>query len=106
MFGARSSANTMSMLQRWNGMLSAAIFLRFNIEPVLIEPATARKAAGIAIKKGSKAKEQVMQHVQCLQILPSSTWQYKKTGKLKDWCYDVADAVVVALAAFKASNAS
>ena len=79
-------------------MLSAAIVIDAGIIPELIEPSKARKLAGIPISKAERAKDTVVRHLQERGVLDDKTWQFKRTGKLKDWCFDVADACVVALA--------
>jgi len=42
-----------------------------------------------------------LQHVQKLGIIPEEKWGLKRTGNPKDWCFDQADAYVVALAGLK-----
>jgi hypothetical protein len=100
MFGSKSTAHVMSLLQRWNGMVSAMISIDF-MDPVLINEKSARKQIGINIPhKCSNAKLLVAQHVMESRVLPDILWQFKKTGKLKDHCLDIADAYVVARAGY------
>lgn len=98
---ALSTAHTVALLQRWNGMVCAMLAFYF-VEPIPIAAATARKTVGVDMKKhsGVSGKQLVMDHIQHTNALPSSIWKYKKTGRLKDYCYDMADAYVVAKAGF------
>lgn len=89
-----SSAKTLSTLSKFNGTVSWLIYELLGIEPVYVSAATARKTCGIKIEKGKKAKECVMEH-----ILNNENWfqvEYKKTGKVKDHYYDMADSFVIA----------
>lgn len=92
-----SMAQIISLLQRFNGMCCAIIHNQWNIEPELINPSSARKRAGIKVCRGTKAKEVVLHHVMNLGIIPEDKWDYKRTGRPKDWCGDQSDAYVVAL---------
>jgi hypothetical protein len=105
MFGKRSSAHVMSLLQRWNGMVSAMISLEF-LDPVLVNEKSARKAVGVHVPKDCKnAKLLVAEHLYASSVLPSSVWEHKRTGKLKDHCLDIADAYVVARAGYLSAAA-
>lgn len=89
-----SSAKTLSTLSKFNGTVSWLIYEILGIEPAYVSAATARKRCGIKIEKGKRAKECVMQH-----MLENETWfqvEYKKTGKIKEHCYDMADSYVIA----------
>ena len=102
MFGkGKSMAQVISKLQRWNGMISAVIYSDFEIKPILINASHARKLCGVKINRDSKAKEQVMEFVKNKNIIPEDKWDKKKTGKLKDYVYDICDAYIVALAGSK-----
>jgi hypothetical protein len=94
-----STAWTLSLLQRWNGMVSGVFFTQ-GINPTLINANHARKLCGIKTVKGVKVKETVFEHVKSLGIIPDSKWQYKKTGKIKDHCMDMTDAYIVARAGY------
>lgn len=100
MFGGKSTAHVMSLLQRWNGMVSAMISMDF-ADPILVNEKTARKQVGIHIPhKCSTAKLLAAQHVMESRALPDALWEFKNTGKLKDHCLDTADAYVVARAGY------
>ncbi len=106
MFGSSSSAHVMSLLQRWNGMVSAMLSFELR-DPVLINEKTARKSIGITIPhKCKNAKEVTAQHVKESGVMPEDLWQYKRTGRLKDHCLDVVDAYVVARAGYLRASSS
>lgn len=89
-----SSAKTLSTLSKFNGTVSWLIYEILEIEPVYISASTARKRCGIKIEKSKRAKECVMEH-----MITNEKWfqvEYKKTGKIKDHCYDMADSFVIA----------
>lgn len=89
-----SSAKTLSTLSKFNGTVSWLIYEILEIEPVYVSAATARKRCGIKIEKNKRAKECVMDH-----MIINEKWfqlEYKKTGKIKDHCYDMADSFVIA----------
>jgi hypothetical protein len=103
LFGSNNQ-NVVNLLQRWNGMCCAELYRVFKKEPVLITNRDALKVSGIEIPKDFKRlerKKYILQHVQNLGIIPEESWELKKTGNPKDFCYDQADAYVVALAGAK-----
>ena len=79
-----SSAHTISILQRFNGMICGAIHSWIYEEPILIPAVSARKKAGIKIRrqKGLKEKEQAMQYIKESGMIKEELWEYKKTGRL------------------------
>jgi len=101
MFKTKSSmAQTIAMLQRFNGMICYSIYLNMKLKPILINPNSARKLAGIHVDRslGQKAKQVVLEHVQSLNIFP---FEFKKTGKPKNFMYDMCDAYIVSQAGLK-----
>ena len=68
----------------------------FGIKPEYIPAISARKKCGISIKKGVKAKEQVLAFL--LDNEPIFSVEYTRTGKPKPYCYDEADSLVIAKA--------
>jgi hypothetical protein len=103
LFGSNNQ-NVVNLLQRWNGMCCAQLYWTFNTEPVLIPNVSALKAVGIKVPKGVKGLERkkfILQYVQNLGIISEDRWALKKTGNPKDWCYDQADAYVIAVAGTK-----
>jgi len=93
-----STAKTMSILQRFNGIISWQCYQIFNMEPNYVTPISARSKCGIKVAKGKKAKEVVMEH-----FIQSNEFQidYTRYGNVQKYCYDIADAVVVARAGSK-----
>ena len=102
--GGKSSASVIATLTKFNGIVSYIVERDFLKSPEFIMATSARKLCGIKIVKGvngqktKKAKEQVMDHV-----LITEKWfipEYKKTGKLKDHCFDQVDSFIIAKAGF------
>ena len=58
---------------------------------------------GITIKRGTKAKEQVMNFL--IDNEPHFTVEYGRTGKPKPYCYDQADSLIIARAGFECLKA-
>ena len=90
-----STAKTMSVLQRFNGIISWQSYQLFDMEPNYVTPISARSKCGIKVARGKKAKEVVMEH-----FIESKEFQidYTRYGNVQKYCYDIADAVVVARA--------
>ena len=94
-----SSAKTLSTLSRYNGMVSLLVFQIFNKKPEMIAASSARKIAGVGIKRGDNAKEKVLQFV--LDRFPQIDIQYTKHGNPKPGTYDLCDSIIIALAGDK-----
>jgi Holliday junction resolvasome RuvABC endonuclease subunit len=58
-----SSAQTLSTLSRFNGVISWICFTLFNLEPEYIAAVSARRICGIKVPRGTKAKPVVLQFV-------------------------------------------
>ena|SRR3990167_10713045 len=102
MFRTRSSmASVIARLQEVNGMYRALLYKKLRIEPVLINVMTARKLAGLVIPRKENTKEFVLAHVQSLGIIPKEKWQYNKKGKNQRTNFDIADATIIAIAAYE-----
>jgi Holliday junction resolvasome RuvABC endonuclease subunit len=109
-----SSAQTMSKLSSFNGMVQYACLDVFGADPNMINANHARKTLGIKIQRekvcGISTKEQIMSWVK-LQ-LPDFAWPTKtlKSGPRKGLtipapsCYDIADSYVVAKSGFVKMN--
>lgn len=93
--GGKSSAAILNMLTKYNGIIQWIVRDIFELDPICIAAGTARKSIGITIRRnGLKAKEQVMEH-----MLTNEDWfevEFKKTGRIKDHCYDMMDSFVIA----------
>ena len=70
-----------------------------DITPEYIPAISARKKCGITIKRGTKAKEQVMNFL--IDNEPHFSVEYGRTGKPKPYCYDQADSLIIAKAGFE-----
>ena len=86
----KSSSHTIATLSKFNGIVSWLCYEEFGIKPEYIPAISARKKCGITIKRGTKAKEQVMAFL--LDNEPDFSIEYTRTGKPKPHCYDEADS--------------
>ena len=96
-----SSAQTITQLMRFNGIVSYIARNVFHIEPEYIGSAHARKLCGIKLQRtaiGGPQKEQVFAHM-ATHDLKHVVWPQKKSGKTVDWSRDACDAYVIARAA-------
>jgi|TARA_R110001583_G_scaffold7472_1_gene36961 hypothetical protein len=96
--GGKSSAKTLSLLTRFNGIVSWLLYEMFEIEPKFIGASSARKHAGIKVPRGQKAKQVVLQHL--LDNEPAFKIEYTKFGNPKPESYDKADAIIIAKAGY------
>ena len=93
-----STAKTMSTLQNFNGVVSWLCFKMLELEPNYVTPISARSKCGIKVPRGKKAKDVVMEHFLETGEFPID---YTRYGNVQKYCYDIADAVVVAKAGSK-----
>ena len=93
-----STAKTMSVLQRFNGIVSWLCYKILKLEPRYITPISARSRCGIKVPRGKKAKEVVMEHFVETKEFPI---EYTRYGNVQKYCYDIADAIVIAKAGSK-----
>lgn len=93
-----STAKTMSTLQNFNGVVSWLCFKLLGLEPQYVTPISARSKCGIKVPRGKKAKDVVMEHFVESGEFPID---YTRYGNVQKYCYDIADAVVVAKAGSK-----
>ena len=94
-----SSAQTLSTLSRFNGIISWICWDTFGIQPEMIAATSARKQAGVGIKRGDNAKEKVLEFV--IDKYPDIEIQYTKHGNPKPGTLDMCDSIVIALAGDK-----
>tara|TARA_B100000927_G_scaffold264554_1_gene236747 strand:+ start:2748 stop:3290 length:543 start_codon:yes stop_codon:yes gene_type:complete len=94
-----SSAQTLSTLSRFNGIISWICWDLFETTPEMIAATSARKQAGVIIKRGDNTKEKVLQFI--LDNYPQITIQYTKHGNPKPGTLDMCDSIVIALAGDK-----
>ena len=96
-----SSAQTITQLMRFNGIVSYIARLRFKCEPEYIGSAHARKLCGMKLQRTAVAgpqKEQVFSYMS-EHDLQHVSWPLTKTGKTEPWSRDATDAYVIARAA-------
>lgn len=94
-----SSAQTLSTLSRFNGIISWMCYEVFDIKPKMIAATSARKQAGVSIKRGENAKEKVLQFI--VDKYPNIKIQYTKHGNPKPGTLDMCDSIIIALAGEK-----
>ena len=91
-----SSAKTLSTLSRFNGIVSWLCAEIFNVEPEMIAASSARKKAGVDIRRGDNAKEKVLQFI--VDNYPQIAVEYTKHGNPKPGTLDMCDSIIIALA--------
>lgn len=91
-----SSAQTLSTLSRFNGIVSWLCYEIFSTQPEMIAATSARKKAGVGIKRGDNAKEKVLQFV--IDKFPDIDIQYTKHGNPKPGTLDMCDSIIIAMA--------
>ena len=94
-----SSAQTLSTLSRFNGIISWICWDLFGQQPEMIAATSARKQAGVSIKRGENAKEKVLQFI--LDNYPQIKVEYTKHGNPKPGTLDMCDSIIIALAGDK-----
>jgi len=95
--GGKTTAMTMSKLQRFNGMVCYMIRKAIGRSPVLIAANKARGLIGLKVKRGENTKLKVIEWVQ--QTYPKDfIVEYTRHGNPKPGTDDKADSVVIARA--------
>ena len=96
--GGNSSAQVIAKLIQMNFAGTYALRKQFGDCPYgFIDVRLARKTLGIKIPRGENAKEVVFSYIR--SKYPNLKFEYKKTGRPKDWEYDRCDAIVLGAAA-------
>jgi len=91
-----SSAQTLSLLSKINGIVSWLCYNIFSGTPNYIGASSARKACGIKVPKGQKAKAVSLQFV--VDNVPSFAVEYTRHGNPKAGYTDRSDSYVIAKA--------
>ncbi len=95
--GKFSSAETISILNFFNGLVSSYLYTTFNVEPTYYNVINARSTVfpGLkAPKEEGSIKHEIWRKV--MELEPQINWRYStKTRKLMDENYDQADAYVI-----------
>ena len=103
--GGKTTAMTMSKLQRFNGMISYMVRKVFGFDAELIAANKARGAVGLKIKRGENTKKKVIEWVK--QKYPKDfIFELTRHGNPKPGTDDMADAIIVALAGKKILDSS
>ncbi len=101
--GGKTTAVTMSKLQRFNGMCCYGLYRVFGNSPTLIQANKARGLNEIKIPRGEKAKPIVLKWVE-ENYKESFSYEMTRHGNPKPTTYDMADAIVVARAGIELLN--
>ena len=99
----RSSAHTISKLQRFNGMCCYAIATGLGMSAKLIGVRCARSTVGIKVKRGDNTKLEVIKWVKA-KYPKDFLFEMTRHGNPKPGTDDIADAIVVALAGINQKN--
>jgi hypothetical protein len=94
-----SSAHTIGMLIQFNFCVMYALTRKFKCEYLYFDVRSARKSCGITVPKKGDPKVAVMAVIQ--PRYPNLTYTLKRTGTLKDWCFDMTDSIVIGETAIK-----
>lgn len=94
-----SSAKTMAVLQKFNGIISWVCYETFEKVPSYFTAQQARKLNEIKIPKGSNAKKEILKWV--LDKYPDFIVEYTNHGNPRPKYFDIADAIVIAKAGLK-----
>ena len=89
-----SSAQTLSTLARFNGIISWICYHDLNVIPQYIAAPSARKLCELKVPRGTKAKEVALQFF----LDNGNEIEYTKHGNPKPGSYDRADSWVIAKA--------
>ena len=93
-----SSAQTLSTLARFNGIVSWICYKSFGLKPEYMAAVSARKLAGLKVQRGEKAKDKVLKFV--LDNVPNFEVEYTKHGNPKPGALDRADSWIIARAGY------
>ena len=91
-----SSAQTLSLLSKINGIVAWICYNIFGSEPRYLAATSARKACGIKVPRGQKAKAVALQFV--VDNVPDFEVQYTRHGNPKPGYTDRSDSYVIAKA--------
>ena len=92
-----SSAQTLSTLARFNGMISWICYSELNRIPEYVAASSARKLCELKVPRGTKAKEVALQYF----LDNGNKIEYTSHGNPKPGSYDRADSWVIAKAGYQ-----
>ena len=93
-----SSAQTLSTLSRFNGIVSWICYETYKRQPEMVAASTARKTVGIKVLKGENAKQKTLNFV--IDNEPLFVVEYTKAGNPKPGTMDKSDSYVIAKAGY------
>ena len=93
-----SSAQTLSTLSRFNGIVSWVCWEMFDITPEMLAATSARKQVGIKVSKGEKGKQKSFDFVVANE--PTFIVEYTRNGNVKPGIMDKSDSWVIAKAGY------
>lgn len=96
-----SSAHTINTLARFNGACSLVAFQALKIEPISLNVTNARNHIGLKMDHRDKSQTTKQKVFDWVSNRIQVDWPKKKTGEIKEICFDMADAYVVALAGLR-----
>ena len=91
-----SSAQTLSLLSKMNGVVSWLCYNIFDREPQYLAATSARKSCGIKVPRGQKAKAVVLNFLLDTEL--AFEVEYTRHGNPKPGYYDRADSLIIARA--------
>jgi hypothetical protein len=91
-----SSAQTLSTLSRFNGIVSWICYEVLKLKPEPIQASSARKQVGVSIKRGENAKEKSLKFV--IDTEPTFLVEYTKFGNPRPGVADRSDSYIIAKA--------
>ena len=97
-----SSAQTLSLLSKINGIVSWLCYNLFYGEPQYLAATSARKLCGIKIPRGQKAKAVSLQFV--IDNVPGFEVEYTRHGNPRPGYADRSDSYVIARAGWLSEN--
>lgn len=98
--GGKSTAGSINKLIAFNRTLSYLIYRELGIKPTDLNVRTARSKLGIKIPRGLKDKDKKeFVRSKCETMFPSVIWDKTRNETYKDYCFDIADSLVIAEAA-------
>jgi len=97
-----SSAQILSKLSRFNGIVSWISYDVFKVNPTLVSSATARKSCGIKVKRGQNSKQVCLDYV--LDEYQEFVLEYTRSGNLKPGTFDKSDSYIIGKAGWEDWN--
>lgn len=96
-----SSAHTINTLARFNGAADLLSYQVFGVAPISLNVTNARNHLGIKINHKDKSTTTKQKVFDWVEKSIDVEWPRKKTGDIREICFDMADAYVIALAGLR-----